>query len=93
MPERTCIGCRKAYDKKMLVKLVIGANGSFVIDNGGNIGGRSGYLCPNKNCLNAAYRKGRSYFVKVFRRDLKLPEIEELWKGIRGLSLFTDETK
>lgn len=77
----------------MLVKLVVDANGYLDIDKDGIMDGRSGYLCPGKSCFDKAFSRGRNYFARIFRKDVKFSEGEELWNEIKGLSLFTDKTK
>ena len=74
-PQRTCIGCRQVKDKKELVRVVRTPEGAFCLDRSGKMNGRGAYLCPKRECLELALRKGS--FAKSFRTPLP-PEVKEI---------------
>ena len=67
-PERTCVGCRRRRGQDELVRLVA-AHGRVVKARPG-APGRSAYLCPEENCLEAAEKKRA--FARAFRGPVTL---------------------
>ena len=59
IPQRTCIACRQTRDKKYLIRLVCTENGVAEIDISAKKPGRGAYLCPKKDCWEAALKKKR----------------------------------
>ena len=57
-PERTCIGCRGAFAKDEVVRIVAGPSGP-VIDYREKLPGRAAYVCPRPECIEAALAKGQ----------------------------------
>lgn len=49
-PERTCIGCRNAFPKDKVVRIVAGPEGP-VIDYREKLPGRAAYVCAKKACI------------------------------------------
>lgn len=49
-PQRTCIVCRQAKDKRDLVRVVRTPEGNFMIDPTGKANGRGAYLCRQGDC-------------------------------------------
>lgn len=64
-PIRTCVGCRKKNEKRLLIRFVADDMGHLKIDRKGNAPGRGAYLCLNKSCLEKALKS------KSFSRVLK----------------------
>lgn len=58
-PRRTCIGCRRVWAKRRLIRLVRLPNGRASVDSSGRGGGRGAYVCPTPDCLEAALKRGR----------------------------------
>lgn len=79
MPLRTCIACRKTAEKVRLVRLVAGA-GVLMYDRDAVLEGRGAYICPDKECLAAAYKKGA--FHRAIKTKVGLPDIDALWGEI-----------
>ncbi len=50
VPQRTCIACHRAADKRGLVRLVLTPDGRVEVDTRGKMPGRGAYLCPAKRC-------------------------------------------
>ena len=57
-PQRTCVSCRSASDKRTLVRIVRGSEG-VEVDPSGKKQGRGAYLCHQPECWQLAIRKGR----------------------------------
>jgi predicted RNA-binding protein YlxR (DUF448 family) len=67
-PERTCVGCRRKRGQDELVRLV--ASQGRVVKAQPGSPGRSAYLCPEANCLEAAEKKRA--FARAFRGPVTL---------------------
>lgn len=80
MPLRSCIGCRSVRGKGDLVRFVA-CQGVLTPDPGAVKEGRGAYICPDKECLKQACRKGA--FSRALREKVALPELDELWDDIR----------
>jgi predicted RNA-binding protein YlxR (DUF448 family) len=75
-PERTCVGCRRRRGQDELVRLVQ-VHGRVVKARPG-APGRSAYLCPQENCLEAAEKKRA--FARAFRGPVTLdPEVRAVF--------------
>jgi predicted RNA-binding protein YlxR (DUF448 family) len=57
-PQRTCVGCRQIKDKKALLRIVHTPEDTFRLDASGKAKGRGAYVCPDRNCIEAAFKKG-----------------------------------
>ncbi len=66
-PQRTCVSCRNAADKRTLTRLVRGADGHVGLDATGRAPGRGAYLCTQRECWERAL--GRA---DVLGRALKM---------------------
>lgn len=58
VPTRTCIACRTARPKRELVRVVRTPDGSVIVDPTGKRSGRGAYLCPKRECVALAERRG-----------------------------------
>ena len=56
IPQRQCMGCRERMDKKALIRVVRGTDGSVSLDFSGKKAGRGAYLCPKSECLKKAIK-------------------------------------
>ena len=83
-PTRTCVACRTERQKRDLVRVVRGPDGSVTLDRSGKAAGRGAYLCADGKCWSSALKK------KSIERALSvaLPaELrEELERGSSALS-------
>jgi hypothetical protein len=82
MPERTCIGCRKVFDKERLVRLAVGGHAELVVDKRKTVVGRGGYLCKQRECFDKLLRKGRGGLAGGFRCRVEIGDRERLWRDI-----------
>jgi predicted RNA-binding protein YlxR (DUF448 family) len=57
--QRTCVACRLIKDKRELVRLVRTPEGNIEIDTNGKKAGRGAYLCPTRECWEAALKGSR----------------------------------
>lgn len=79
MPTRTCLYCRQARDKALLVRFV-SSGGVLIADPEGREPGRGAYTCRARACIEGAIgRKG------AFSRALKTPLAAQEIKGAERL--------
>jgi predicted RNA-binding protein YlxR (DUF448 family) len=78
--ERKCAGCGQVKNRDHLIKITKeNSHGDIIINHSNKIFGRSVYLCYNKSCIEAAFKKNK--ISKVLRasvpEDLKGKLINE----------------
>ena len=73
IPQRQCMGCRERKNKRDMIRVVRGTDGTVSLDFGGKRNGRGAYVCPDPECLKKA-RKSRS-----LERCLEVPIPEEVY--------------
>jgi len=67
--ERKCAGCGKIKDRKDLIKLTReNAHYNVVLNPDNKTFGRSVYLCYNKSCIEAAFKKNK--ISKILKADI-----------------------
>ena len=60
MTERKCVACGEIKDTKDLIKITKQSRtGAIVLNHDTKIFGRSAYLCYNKSCIEAAFKKNK----------------------------------
>ena len=59
VPQRTCLGCGSVTAKRQLIRIVRGLDGDVRVDPTGKAAGRGAYLCANRPCWDAAFKKKR----------------------------------
>jgi predicted RNA-binding protein YlxR (DUF448 family) len=59
VPLRMCTGCGEMKPKKELIRVVKSPQGDISLDNTGRKSGRGAYVCPNRECLQAARKTRR----------------------------------
>ena len=74
IPLRKCVGCGEMKDKRSLVRIVRGKDGSVSVDLTGKAPGRGAYICKSAECLKAAQKAKR--IEKSFSAQIE-PEIYE----------------
>ena len=57
--QRSCVACRQVKGKRDLVRLVRTPEGGIEIDSTGRKTGRGAYLCPSRECWEAALQGNR----------------------------------
>ncbi len=73
IPQRQCMGCRERKNKRDMIRVVRGTDGTVSLDFGGKMNGRGAYVCPDPECLKKA-RKSRA-----LERCLEVPIPEEVY--------------
>ncbi len=73
IPQRQCMGCRERKEKKEMIRVVRGTDGTVSLDFSGKLNGRGAYICPHPDCLKKA-RKAKS-----LDRSLEVPIPEEVY--------------
>jgi predicted RNA-binding protein YlxR (DUF448 family) len=56
-PHRQCIGCRRTFPKKDLLRFFRSASGSIEFDEAQRHAGRGYYLCPSRQCVADAWKQ------------------------------------
>ena len=60
MTERKCVGCGELKNRDELIKITKEhINGNVIINPDSKVFGRSAYLCYNKSCVDAAFKKNK----------------------------------
>ena len=73
IPMRQCMGCRERADKRSLIRVVRGTDGTVSLDFSGKLNGRGAYICPKTECLQKARKS------KALERSLEVPIPEEVY--------------
>lgn len=79
IPQRTCLGCGEAKDKRELVRIVKQSDGKIFLDKTGKANGRGAYICNNLECLEKAIKSKR--LVKSFETEID----NEIYENLRGV--------
>jgi hypothetical protein len=66
-PQRTCLGCRKAFARNDLLRFVLAPQGALLVDYRGRLPGRGAYTCVDRDCIAEAVR--RRQFPRTFKRE------------------------
>ncbi len=60
MTERKCVGCGELKNRDELIKITKEhISGNVIINPDSKVFGRSAYLCYNKSCVDAAFKKNK----------------------------------
>lgn len=86
IPMRRCCGCMTSFEKSKLIRVVMTANGDFVIDTCGKINGRGAYICNSVECMNKCIKNRgleRSFKTNLPKEiyDKLLKEMEKINAG------------
>ena len=73
IPQRQCMGCRGRKDKRAMLRVVRGTDGSVSLDFSGKLNGRGAYVCPDPECLKKAQRS------RALERCLETPIPQEVY--------------
>jgi predicted RNA-binding protein YlxR (DUF448 family) len=93
-PQRSCVACRTAADKALLLRFVLAPDGQVVVDYRQQLPGRGLYTCLTQQCLALAVRKNT--FRRVFGPTAQPVELavlqgqlqQALIQRIKGLILM-----
>jgi len=81
LPLRTCIGCRKVFEKTVLIRIVQAPDGQLIPDVKAKLPGRGVYLCSRLSCIQKAVRK--NILSRALRNKVPTSELTGLEKKIR----------
>lgn len=81
IPMRICVGCQEKKSKKELVRIVRTPDGGVVLDLTGKKAGRGAYICPQKECLQKAFKGKR------LEKNLQQPVSAELIESLAELAI------
>ena len=73
IPQRQCMGCRERKDKRAMLRVVRGTDGSVSLDFSGKLNGRGAYVCPDPECLRKAQKS------KALERSLEVAIPQEVY--------------
>jgi predicted RNA-binding protein YlxR (DUF448 family) len=82
LPQRTCIGCYTATNKRELVRVVRQADGSVIADPTGKKAGRGAYVHDQRECWEAALSKGR--LERALKTTISAADLQSL-RGQAGI--------
>jgi len=71
-PLRMCVGCREMKEKREMIRVVRGPDGSVSLDPVGKKPGRGAYVCRDAACLKRAIKQ------KQLERQLEITLTEEV---------------
>jgi uncharacterized protein len=80
VPQRTCVGCSTATNKRELVRIVRTPDGSVIADPTGKKPGRGAYVHQQADCWEVALKKGR------LERSLKTKLTPDDLRGLRDFA-------
>jgi uncharacterized protein len=80
VPQRTCVGCSTATNKRELVRIVRTPDGSVIADPTGKKPGRGAYVHQQADCWEVALKKGR------LERSLKTKLTPDDFRGLRDFA-------
>lgn len=75
-PQRTCIACREAQDKRGLIRIVRTPTQEIMIDPTGKANGRGAYLCHKTECWDKGLQK--KLLANALKTTLSAADIERL---------------
>ena len=77
IPMRQCMGCRERKEKRELIRVVRGTDGTVSLYFPGTKHGRGAYICPKEECLAKAIRS------KALERSLKAPIGQTVYDALK----------
>lgn len=88
VPQRTCVACRQARDKRGLVRIVRTIDANVEIDQTGKKSGRGAYLCRAASCWRLALEKGT--LARALKVVLTSEQLDELKRFMASLPEGSD---
>jgi len=88
-PIRTCLGCRKAKQKKEMLRVVKTIDDRILIDKTRRINGRGAYICLTKMCIDKGLQK--KSIDKALRTDISPGNLKELIKITYNIAGIIDD--
>lgn len=72
--ERTCIGCRNAFEKDQVVRIAAGPE-TVVLDYREKLPGRGCYVCPRRECIEKGV--SRENLSRSLKSRVRVPPVDE----------------
>jgi predicted RNA-binding protein YlxR (DUF448 family)/ribosomal protein L30E len=82
-PQRSCLGCRQARDKGLLLRFVLSPDGEAVPDIESKLPGRGAYTCVNNQCLQSALKQRQ--FSRAFKCEIQVKSPEDMAAHVAGI--------
>jgi predicted RNA-binding protein YlxR (DUF448 family) len=82
-PQRSCLGCRTAKDKDLLIRFVLTPENEVFPDIDKRLPGRGAYTCIDRRCVSVAVDQRQ--FKRSFKHDVSVMQSEELIEYVRRL--------
>ena len=89
-PIRNCIGCRKKFPQKTLIRFVCRAGEALEMEELTKLPGRGAYVCRSKTCIEYAFR-GRKRINTSLRVQLSESVITEFKQALLDKEKIADE--
>jgi uncharacterized protein len=80
-PERSCAACRRRAPRESLLRCVADQAGRLRVDPLQRAPGRGVYLCPDRDCVSEACRRGAQELARGLRRRLQPLAAEQLQRA------------
>ena len=77
IPVRTCVACKKEFEKKRLIRIVMNKDGEIFVDGTGKADGRGAYFCGDAECYSRLVK------TKALNRSFKTAVPDEVYESIR----------
>lgn len=71
---RKCCGCNIEENKENLIKITRSKNSEVRVMPDSKFTGRSVYICPNSECIEKAFKKGKLFKILKCKQDETLKE-------------------
>ena len=81
VPMRRCVGCMESKPKSDLIRIA-SYEGALTIDPSGKAKGRGVYICPSRECLDAAYSNNR--LRKSLKTNIDGDTMKQLFSQLEG---------
>ena len=89
-PQRSCISCRKVFDKKDLLRIVRTPKGEVTVDPTGKMSGRGAYICSDPECIKKQLSgKGRlasnlNTVISPEQQEKIKKDVEDYFSKVKG---------
>ena len=85
IPIRTCIVCRREFEKKELLRIVKtkdGNDGEFLVDKTGKSDGRGAYICRSPECAKKLFKA--KLLDRIFKTGVPAAIYEKIEEELLG---------
>lgn len=80
-PQRSCLGCRTARNKDLLIRFVLSPEVEVLPDLDSRLPGRGAYTCLSSSCLAKAITQNQ--FKRSYKQDVSVMSAEALVEHVR----------